>query len=100
ERAREWPRVIGDEANGAAQDSAELDQHWGAAVRHFRSRGWLEETAGNWGPGALPEDFQAGEWALGRAAIAWDAMRSIGEKAEVISLFSEQLERWRNAEAA
>jgi len=100
ERASDWRRVVGEEANGSAPDSAELDEHWGAAVRHFLSRGWLEEMAGNWGPGALPESFQIGEWALGRAAIAWDSMRSIGAKAEVINLFSAQLNRWRNAEAA
>lgn len=100
DRAREWRRVVGDEANGSAADSAELDGHWGAAVRHFRSRGWLEETAGIWNVGVLPDGFQAGEWALCRSAIAWDAMRSIGDKAEVISLFSTQLDRWRNAEVA
>ena len=100
ERASDWRRVVGEEANGSARNSAEIDEHWGIAVRHFRSRGWLEEMAGNWGPGTLPESFQIGEWALGRAAIAWESMRGIGAKAEVISLFSAQLNRWRNAEAA
>ncbi|MDE0175189.1 MAG: N-6 DNA methylase [Defluviicoccus sp.] len=100
ERASDWRRVVGEEANSPARDSTEIDEHWGAAVRHFRSRGWLEEMAGNWGPGALPESFPVGEWALGRVAIAWEMMRSIGAKAEVINLFSAQLNRWRNAEAA
>jgi hypothetical protein len=100
DQATHWSRVIGGEVAGPAPDSAELDGHWGATLRHFRSRGWLEETAGNWSPGVWPDDLPAGDWAAGRAAIAWDAMRLIGDKAEVISLFSTQLDRWRNAEAA
>lgn len=100
DQATHWSRVIGGEAAGPAPDSAKLDGHWGATLRHFRSRGWLEESAGNWAPGTWPDDLPAGDWAAGRAAIVWGAMRLIGDKADVISLFSTQLDRWRNAEAA
>jgi hypothetical protein len=96
----DWRRVVGSEASGPAADSGELDEHWGAALRHFRSRGWLEERRGNWQAGTLPANPVPGEWATGRAAVVWDAMRHIGEKADIISLFSEKLGRRRNAEAA
>lgn len=98
--AAHWRLVVGGEAAGAAADSADLDGHWGAALRHFRTRGWLAESNGNWGPGTNLGSQQAGEWAAGRAAIAWDVMRRVGDKAEVITLFSTRLDRWRNAEAA
>ncbi len=100
DRATHWARVIGDEASGPAADSADLDGHWGAALRHFRSHDRLVETNGNWGPGANLGSRQAGEWAAGRAAVVWDAMSRIGDKADVITLFSTRLDRWRNAEAA
>ena len=100
DRATQWARAIGGEASGPAADSADLDGYWGAALRHFRSHDWLAETNGNWGPGANLGSRQAGEWAAGRAAAVWDAMRLVGDKAEVFTLFSEQLDRWRNAEAA
>ena len=96
----DWARVIGGEAAGPAADNAELAGHWGAAVRHLRSRGWLDDASGNWGVGSSAGAPQPGDWAAGRAAITWDAMRQIGDKAEIINLFSTQLDRWRNAEAA
>ncbi|MFD2233200.1 Eco57I restriction-modification methylase domain-containing protein [Phaeospirillum tilakii] len=96
----DWGRVIGGEAAGPTTDNAELAGHWGAAVRYFRSRRWLDDASGNWRAGDNLGTQQPGDWAAGRAAITWDAMRRIGDKAEIINLFSPQLDRWRNAEAA
>lgn len=95
----QWRRVVGPDAEKPAPDSDQLDKHWGATVRHFRTHNWMEEQGCNWGPGTLP-DHIPGEWAVGRAAIAWDAMRHIGESAEVIQSFAPFLTRRRNAEAA
>ena len=100
DRSAQWRRVIGPDAENPAPDSDQLDRHWGATVRHFRTHNWMEEQGGNWGPGTLPAHIAPGEWAVGRAAIVWDAMRHIGESAEVIQLFAPLLTRRRNAEAA
>lgn len=100
DRAAQWRRVVGGEVAGPPPDSSELDAHWGATLRHFRSHGWLDESNGNWAPSNRLDTLSVGEWAKGRAAVVLDAMRQIGDSADIINLFSAQLGRRIYAEAA
>lgn len=99
DKASEWRRLVGSEAQPLAGNVAafatRVNAAWGSAVQNHRGNGRLIENlqSGTWAPGAGLETIKTGGWPDGRAGFVLEALRSIDLGAAVNSL-PDDIQRW------
>ena len=99
DKASEWRRLVGSEAQPLAGNVAafatRINAAWGSAVQNHRGNGRLIESlqSGTWAPGAGLETIETGGWPDGRAGFVFDALKSIDLSAAVNSL-PDDIQRW------
>ncbi|HYD51660.1 MAG TPA: N-6 DNA methylase [Gemmatimonadaceae bacterium] len=104
--AKEWCRLVGDEAEPLAQGvtaiAPSMNRAWGQALRHMRANRILVEDskARTWAPGAGLDAIDTEGWADGRARWVVELLRRRGAT-EVLEKVDVETRRWVNgAEAA
>lgn len=99
DKASEWRRLVGSEAQPLAGNvaafAARINAAWGSAVQNHRGNGRLIENlqSGTWAPGAGLETIETGGWPDGRAGFVLEALRSIDLGTAVNSL-PDDIIRW------
>ncbi|CUA90575.1 Methyltransferase domain [Chelatococcus sambhunathii] len=99
DRAAQWRRLVGSEADPLAANVAaftiRVNAAWGAAVRNHRGNGRLIEDSqmGTWTPGSGLEAIDTTGWPDGRAAFVLEALRTIDLSRRMETL-PDDVQRW------
>lgn len=105
-RAREWQRLVGQEANllpgGVVGLVQRINPSWGRAVIQFQGNGWLRENgeARTWQAGLGLDALQTDGWPAGRAGFVLGALSTINLDGAITSM-PDDVRGWiTDAEAA
>ncbi|MGH2341813.1 Eco57I restriction-modification methylase domain-containing protein [Segnochrobactraceae bacterium EtOH-i3] len=92
EQAREWRRLVGQDAEPRAGNvvafSAHINAGWRAAVTNHRGNGRLIEdlSAGTWAPGTGLEKYETAGWPDGRAGFILNTLRTLDLQTTISSM--------------
>lgn len=99
EKAAEWRRLVGPEADPLAGNVAafatRIDTAWGGAVGNHRGNGRLVEdtTNGTWAPGTGLDAIDTTGWPDGRAGFVLEALKNINLGVATTSL-PDDIQDW------